>query len=217
MSILSEIFGGKNPQREANKYYNQIPGVGHQAYDPYISQGQQSGANAHKQFEEMMNDPQGFINKIMQGYKESDAYKFKSGELGKSMSNTAAAGGIAGTPLDRMNQAEGIQGLLSEDMQQWLSNVLGRYDTGLQGEEGEATRGYDASGKLTDILGGVLNKQGDQAFSGAQQSNSNRNAMIKALMTALGGAAGGPFGAAAGMGLAGPMSGSSFAPWQNPG
>ncbi len=229
MSILSKLFsGGGDPAAAASKYTDQIPGEAHKAYDDYITGGKESGGNAHQAFEDMMKDPQGFINKIMGGYQESDAYKYNKEKLGTAMSNTAAAGGIAGTPLDQMNQGENLQKLLSADQQQWLQNVLGRYDTGLKGEEDEATRGYDATGKLNDVIGSNLNQQGTMAFNSAQQKTQQRNAMISALMKAIGAAGGfalgGPAGAAAGYGAggwlggeAGPMSGTNNAPWSNPG
>ena len=121
------------------------------------------------------------------------------------MGNTAAAGGIAGTPLDQMNQAEGIQGLMSKDMQQYLQNALGVFNTGLSGEEGVATRGYDASGKLTDAVGGALNQQGGLAFQDAQQKNKNKGDMWsmfgKALGAGVGGLTGGIPGATIGANL----------------
>jgi len=192
MSILSKLFGGggKNPMDAANQYLNQIPGVAHQGYDDYINQGKDASGKTKSQYEDMMNDPTGFINKIMEQYKESEGYGFAKDRLTKEMGNTAAMGGIAGTPLDQMNQAEGVQGLLSKDMQQFLENALGRYDKGLAGEEGIATRGYDASGKLTDALGSALNQQGGLAFNDAQQKNKNRNDMWSMFGKALGGGAG---------------------------
>lgn len=199
MNILDSIFGGgSNASDAANQYLNQIPGEAHNAYDPYINQGKESGTNIHAAFEQLMKDPQGFINNIMNGYKESDAYKYQSDKLGKSLSNTAASGGIAGTPLDQMNQGEQLQGLLSADQQQWLQNVLGRFDLGLQGEQNEATQGYDATKNLNDIISGSLNQQGGLAFNNAQQNNSNQNAFIKFLTKALGTGAGFAFGGPAG-------------------
>ncbi len=211
MSWLSNLFGGgggddNNPMDAANKYLNQIPGVAHQGYDDYINQGKDASGKTKTAYESMMNDPTGFINKLMEGYKPSEGYQFQKEQLTKELGNTAAAGGIAGTPQDQMNQGAGVQKLLSGDMQQFLQNVLGRYDTGLQGEEGVATRGYDASGKLTDALGGALNQQGGLAFQDAQaknaQNSSDRNGLWsmfgKALGTAGGALLGGVPGAAVG-------------------
>jgi len=68
MSILSKLFGGggKNPMDAANQYLNQIPGVAHQGYDDYINQGKDASGKTKSQYEDMMNDPTGFINKIME-------------------------------------------------------------------------------------------------------------------------------------------------------
>lgn len=196
MSILSKLFGGggKNPMDAANQYLNQIPGVAHQGYDPYVNAGLDASGKTKSKYEDLMNDPTGFINKLMEGYKPSEGYQFQKEQLTKELGNTAAAGGIAGTPQDQMNQGEGIQKLLSGDMQQFLKNVLGVFDTGLEGEEGVANRGYDASGKLTDALGSALNQQGGLAFQDAQQKNKNKNDMWSMFGKALGAGAGGFFG-----------------------
>jgi hypothetical protein len=218
MGILSDLFGGgnndsgSNPMNAANQFLNQIPGIGQTYYNPYIGMGFDAAGQNKGQYESMMNDPTGFINKLMEAYKPSEGYNFQKGQLTKEMGNTAAAGGIAGTPLDQMNQAEGIQGLLSKDMQQFLSNSLGVFGRGLSGEEGIASRGFDASKSLADLMGGAANQQGGLAFQNAQQNQSNKNGMLQALAKALGlgvGAfSGGIPGAAAGGSLANNFFGS---------
>lgn len=206
MSILSNLFGGgKDPMKEANKYLDQIPGVGHKGYDPYVTAGLDASGKTKDIYESLMNDPTAFINKLMESYQPSTGYQFQKDLLTKELGNTAAAGGIAGTPLDQMNQAEGIQGLLGKDMQQFLANVLGVFGTGLGGEEGIAGRGYDASKSLTDLLGSALNQKGGLAFQNAQQQNKNRNDLWSTFGKGLGAAAGsvfGPVGTAAGTALA---------------
>lgn len=222
MSWLSDLFGGgnKDPMKDANQYLNQIPGVGHQGYDPYVNAGLDASGKTKGQYESLINDPTGFINKLMQSYAPSEGYQFQKGQLTKELGNTAAAGGVAGTPMDQMNQAQGIQGLLGKDMQQFLQNALGVYGKGLEGEEGIAGRGFDASKNLTDLLGGALNQQGTMAFQNAQQQNKDRtdkwNTFGKALTAGAGAVMGGPFGAALG-GIAGPTNGTNkYSPWNNP-
>lgn len=195
MSILSKLFGGRsNPMDAANQYLNQIPGLGHKGYDPYVNAGLDASGKTKSQYESLMSDPTGFINKLMEAYKPSESYGFQKEQLTKDMGNTAAAGGIAGTPLDQMNQAEGIQKLLSGDMQQFLQNALGVFGTGLEGEEGIAGRGFDATKNLTDLLGGALNQQGGLAFQNAQQKNSDKNGWFQMLAKALGAGGGALFG-----------------------
>lgn len=218
MSWLSNLFGGghgggggsSNPMGAANQYLDKIPQIGHDYYDPYITQGSTAGQTAQKQYDTMTNDPAGFINRLMEQYKPSEGYQFQKGQLEKEMGNTAAAGGIAGTPLDQMNQAQGVQGLLSQDMQQFLSNVLGQHKEGLAGEEGVSERGFNASKSLADLLGGALNQQGGLAFQGAQQKNSDRNSMLGALAKALGMGAGAFFGGAPGALIGGGLGSSMF-------
>lgn len=193
MGILDKIFGGghdKNPMEAANPYLNKIPGVAHAAYDPYVNKGMEASGRTSDIYEQLLADPTAFINKIMGGYEPSEGYQFQKDQLTKELSNTAAAGGVAGTPMDQMNQGQGVQKLLSGDMQQFLQNVLGMFKTGLTGEEGVATRGYDASGKLTDTLGNALNQQGGLAFNNAQQENKNKGDLWSMFGKALGTGAG---------------------------
>lgn len=213
MGLLDSIFGRKsNPMGEANNYLNQIPGTYHGGYDPYVNEGREASGKTKGIYEGLLDDPTGFINKLMESYAPSQGYQFQRDLLSKEMGNTAAAGGIAGTPLDQMNQAQGIQALLSQDQQKYLDNALGVFNKGLAGEEGIAGRGFDATKQLTDALAGALNQQGDLAFQNSQQNNSDRTSQMQMIMKALGGVLRGPGG-----GLAGPMSGSPYAPWKNPG
>lgn len=191
MSWLSKLFGGdQSPMDAANKSLNQIPGVAHEGYDPYVSAGMYASGKTKNRYEDLMNDPTGFINKLIEGYKPSEGYNYQKELLQRDLGNTAAAGGIAGTPLDQENQGQGIQKLLSGDMQQFLQNVLGEFHTGLKGEEGIAGRGFNASKELTDILGGALNQQGGLAFQNGQQKTQNKNDLWSMFGKALGGGAG---------------------------
>lgn len=189
MSWLSKLFGGgddNSPMDAANQYLNQIPGVGHQGYDPYINEGRDASGKTKSKYEELFNDPTAFINKLMEGYKPSEGYQFQKEQLTKELGNKAAAGGVAGTPLDQMNQGQAVQKLLSADQQQFLKNVLGVFNTGLEGEEGIAGRGFDASKMLTDLLGGALNQQGGLAYKDQVDKNQRKTDLWSMFGKALG-------------------------------
>lgn len=201
MSLLSKLFGGggggfssSNPANAASPYLDKIPQVGHDYYDPYITQGSTAGQTAQRQYDTMTNDPTGFINKLMEAYKPSEGYQFQKDQLTKEMRNASASGGIAGTPLDQLNQAEGVQGLLGKDMQQFLSNALGVYGTGLEGEEKVSGRGFDAAKSLADLLGNNYASQAGLAFQGQQQQNQRKNDLWSMFGKALGAGAGALFG-----------------------
>jgi hypothetical protein len=223
--MLSKLFGFDDQQNNAadaaNQYLNQIPKVAKSGFQPYVNQGREADTTLQSQFSDLIKDPTALINKLMQAYAPSEGYQFQKDLLSKEMANTAAAGGIAGTPLDQFNQAKTVQGLLSQDMQQFLANALGLYGTGLEGNKLFSNRGYDASSKLTDILSNNLTQQGGLAFNNAQQQQKNNtdlwNMFGKALGAGLSFLPGGSFIGPAVGALAGPMSGTSVAPWRDPG
>ena len=61
---LKGLFGSTkgNPANSAMPYLNQIPGIGHQYFDPYVQQGQQVAPNLQAQYGQLTNDPTGFYN-----------------------------------------------------------------------------------------------------------------------------------------------------------
>jgi hypothetical protein len=190
MSWLSQLFhGGKNPAEAASPYLNQIPGVGREAYDPYIQQGKQAGETLGGEYGKML-DPQAFLDKLQGGYKPSEGYQFKHQELERGLGNTAASGGFAGTPMHQQAYGEMTDKLLSGDMQEYLQNALGIYGQGIAGEQGMYDKGFQSSGSLADFLGNNLTQQGGLAFQGQQQQNANQNALFSALAQMLGGAGG---------------------------
>lgn len=213
MSLLSGLFGGgksNSPMNAAMPYLNQIPGVAHQGFDPYVNAGLDASGRTKDIYESLMSDPTAFINKLMEGYQPSEGYQFQKDQLTKELGNTAAMGGVAGTPMDQMNQGQGVQKLLSGDMQQFLQTVLGAFNTGLGGEENIATRGFDASKNLTDMLGGSLNQKAGLAFNDQQQKNKNKGDMWSMFGKALGGGAGFALGGAPGALLGGGLGSSMF-------
>lgn len=212
MSWLSNLLGtskSQNPANAAMPYLQQIPGVGHQYYDPYIQQGQQAGDVLKEQYGQML-DPTAFMDKIYSQYKPSEAYQYQLGELTKGIGSQAAAGGFAGTPLHQQQYGEMAQGLLSKDMQQYLQNALGIQQTGLSGEQDIYGKGFQAGGSLADLLAGNLGTQAGLAFQGQQQQNMNRQALINALGGLLGKGAGAFLGYKFGGGMPGVETAAKF-------
>lgn len=188
MSWLSKAFGlsrSQNPANAAQPYLQQIPGVGHQYYDPYIQQGQQAGQTLQGEYGKQL-DPSSFMDHIMGQYKQSEGYKGRQGDLMKQMAAVAGQGGYAGTPMAQQQYGEQANKLMADDQQQYLQNALGIYNQGIGGEREVAERGYGASGSLADMLGGALGSQATNAFGGQQQMNQNRQAMMSAFMKMLG-------------------------------
>ncbi len=189
--------GGRNPAINAMPYLNQVGAIGQEAYNPFIQQGQQAQGMANPIYDRMAQNPEQFINEMQQNYSPSEGYRFKEREMLRAAQNSAAQGGFSGTRNDQMSQADLVRGLLGEDMQQYLANVSGLRQTGLQGQEGRIGRGFESAGSLADYLGSNLGQQANMVFTGeggenllahqaGMQNAINRMSRKNAMMGALG-------------------------------
>ena len=199
---IGKFFGGhmknKNPADEAMNHFNKIPGVANAAYDPYIQGGMEAQAINNPIYKGMAATPGEWYRNIERQYNPSEGYRFKQQQGMDAMKNTAAAGGFAGTPYDQGEQAKFMNGLLSEDMQQFLGNYLGIQNQGLAGNEQRIERGYGASGHKADMLASNLSQMAGAAFQGQQQINQHkmdRNKHMQEFVLGLAQAAGGAYGA----------------------
>src|ERR1700690_823645 len=155
--------GNQNPADSAMPYLNQIPGAANKYLGRYNSIGPSAENNARNtygtmyqqaldipniyqnpgidyneqppEYSQMGRNPMEFVNNIMRGYNPSEGYKYKESLLKSKMGNDAAMGGYRGSKYDQQEQARHVSGILGEDMQQWLSNILGVQGQGLAGEE----------------------------------------------------------------------------------
>lgn len=190
------MFQRDDPQGEANKYMNQIPGMGKQYYNPFIERGANSGNLLEGEYGKML-DPSAFMDSIMKNYKMSEGAQYQQDRLGKGIGGAAAAGGYAGTPEHQTQYGEMANKIMSGDMQQYLQNALGIYGKGISGEEGFYDKGYDASSSLADLLGGTLSSQAGLGFKAASDRNTDRMALMNAIAKLFSQGAGAAGGAAA--------------------
>lgn len=179
MSFLDSIgsmFGMGN-NSDVNNYLGQIPGVGQQYLGPYASGGVNAMNTMQNQYSQMM-DPTAFIAALMKNYQPSAQYQANLQNMTSQLANTAAAGGISGTPLHQQQQGQLANQLLSQDQQQYLQNALGVLGTGLSGENSIFNTGANASNNLADMIGGALNSQGSLAFLNNEQNTNNLSSML---------------------------------------
>jgi len=193
MGFLDEMFGGgggPNPADEAQKYINQVPGIAQRYLNPYIQHGQNAYDIFSGPYQQMAQDPSGFINALMQKYKPSENYKLANKAAQQAESNTAAAGGMRGSVQDIDKSAQISNRLMDQDMQQWLQNALGVQSQGLNAERGMYGQGYDASKQLVDNWVNALGQQGQYAFQGQREANQDNNDIFGSIAQGLGFGAG---------------------------
>lgn len=207
MGIFDDLFGGggNNPSDAANDYYNKIPGMERDLYNPYIQHGNDAYNKFSPIYDRMTSDPTGFLNDLMKNYAPSKSYQLQRDEMTKAAGNSAAAGGMRGGLQDVSDQARITDSLMGNDMQQWLGNVMGLQNEGLNGEQGLYDKGYDATKNLAGDLSNVYGTQGSLAFQGQANRNQSHSDLMSMLMKLAGGGAGAYYG-----GIPGAFAGSHF-------
>ena len=177
-TALYNTFGKNNPARAAGGELGKIAGYGRDAYNPFIQQGQNAMGQLGPQYSQMAGQPTDFYNQILGQFKPSAGYQYKEDRLNQLGHNTAAAGGYAGTQGDVENRSKAISGLLGEDMQQYLQNILGIQGAGQAGLQRQSDIGFMGAGGLADYLGTVGLNKGNLA---ANQSRYGNEASTNAL------------------------------------
>lgn len=183
------LFGGgqsyDNPADDAMPYLNQVGPTAQQNYNPYINFGKGAARVSAPIYYQMATDPQAYYNDTMNGYQQSDAYKYNQQQLNSQQAGTAAAGGFSGTPYDQQQQAYTTNGLLAQDQQQYYNNVTGAQQQGLNAGMHYYDTGYNATNNLNDTEVSNLNNQAGLAYQGATwedqmnaQQRNNRNSLF---------------------------------------
>ena len=184
MFDLMEMIFGKDPGREANKQLDNIPGVVSDHMQGYADQGRTAGEVVNAETSDMMNDPAAFMDALMKHYKPSEGYKYKQDMMGQAAGNSAAAGGQRGGTAEQSQQQQITQGLLGEDMQGWLNNIMGVHTQGMQGQENTANRGYDADKNITDTLTNMFGTKATADYNSASRPTRFQQGADMAAKTA---------------------------------
>ena len=205
MSWLSSAFGGyKNPNTEANKYLDQIPGQTKPYYDPYINAGKHSLETLTGEYDTLTNDPGKRFDELGAGYKNSPGYAATL-RTALSGANRAAAMGQGGGlgSYGHQQMAAGAAGdVANKDFEQYINHILGLHTEGLQGNQTLETQGQNASTEYAQMIASLLNSQGTNAANATsgqnQRTGQNWSNLFNVLGSIGGGIVGGPIGSAIG-------------------
>jgi len=206
MSFFANILG-TTPYQTMEKGYGQIiPGIQQatQASLGYLSPYQQVGTEAtsdlYKHLQGMA-DPKAYLQSILSGYQMSPGAKFQEHEGTQALMNKAAALGLTGSGQEAKDIARYSQGLASQDMQQYLQNVLGIGQQYMGGMRGLGGMGLQAGlGMGREQMGGaedIARIQEQQAIEKAREE-AQREASLGTLGSDIGKFFGGPIGGALG-------------------
>lgn len=179
-SNLSQFLGGAfgdsgAPYRDAMKQWQKYYGQAQQYQNPFF----EAGTNALPKYQgwlDQMSNPSEFINRLMGQYQQSPWARFQTEQGIRANNNAGSASGLIGsTPLGREN-ANYAEKISSEDMNQWLQNVLGINTAYGAGEGSLVSGGQNAANSISNLLQQLGMNMGEGAYgqrAGEQQDRSN--------------------------------------------
>ena len=186
-SGLMGLFGNqKNPADAANQYYDQISQQANQYNQPYYQAGMNQLGGLQDQYGQLMNDPGGKFNQIGQSFQQSPGFKFAMEQAMNAQNRSAAAGGMAGSPMhEQMAQTQATD-LANQDYYNYMNGALGLYGQGLGGAQNLAGMGQQAGNNMSEMIAQQLAQQGQNAYEGQAAKNQNKSNSFGNLFGGLG-------------------------------
>lgn len=185
--FVGDLFGGNNAGNQAMGYYNQIPDILKQYLKPYVDRGNAVYPSLQQHTDQLLNDPNGLLNRLGQGYQSSPGYQFQVNQAQQASNRASAAKGMLGSPMQQQQMAGTVNGLAQKDFNQYLSHVLGLYSQGLNSEQGIYNSSANASHSLGENLSNALMSQGNLAYSNATNQNQSNQQLLGMLLGLAGG------------------------------
>ena len=134
-SGIYNLFGSKNPSDSAQKYLNQIPQTLQKYSQPYINAGNEALPQLQQQYSSLLGDPSAFLQNLASSYQASPGYEWQLNQALQGANQAAAAGGLSGTPQSQQIGSDIAQQMANKDFYNYLSELMGVYRTGLQGQQ----------------------------------------------------------------------------------
>jgi hypothetical protein len=180
-SFLESIFSHPDrPYQKASGILSQYLPQAQSYLNPFAQAGQ-SAIPQFQQWLQSMQDPSGFINNLMGKYQESPYAKFEQQQGIRAAQNLGSASGLTGsTPLTQFAQ-QNAQNISSQDMQNWLSRVLGINTQYGQGEFGLMGQGLQAGNSLTNLMQNYMNSQAELGYGAEAASQGRTGNIIQSL------------------------------------
>jgi len=186
-SFLGGLFNDyEAPYDEAGEaarpWYDRAAGE----FEPYSQFGQR-GMGKFEDWMNGMKDPSGFINNLMNNYQESPWSRFSKDQAMRGGMNAASAAGTIGSTPFSNEMAQQSAGISSQDMQNWLSQVLGINSQYGQGWQNAINTGANAAGGRANIF----NNRGEMEAGIAGNKAAGRNQRWNDIFGGIGNMAGG--------------------------
>lgn len=188
-------------QKELEKYYNQAQGN----LQPYNNNGQQAYGGINEAMQNLLN-PQALQDQWSKGYQESDLAKQNEAMGTQHGLDAASSMGLMGSSPALQAIQSGTSGIVAQDRQKYLDDLLEKYKTGIGLGENIYNTGANAANSMSN---NAMNMGQNSAQNQFNQQNAQGDLFGKLLgygAGAVGSALGGPIGGALGSGFAQKMN-----------
>ena len=170
--LLGGMFGNSGaPYDDAMKQYQHWANRAQGAQNPFLNAGTGAIGN-YQHWLQGMQDPSKFMNNMMGQYQESPWAHNLQQQAMRAGTNAASMGGLpngmggagfGSTPF-QMQAQQNASNISSQDMNNWLQNVLGINTQYGQGQAGMMGMGQNAANALTGMYGQMGQQMGDAAY-----------------------------------------------------
>lgn len=162
------------------QYYGQAANV----QNPFLQAGQGALDNYQGWLQGMQN-PSGFINHLMGQYQQSPWAQYQQQQSMRAGTNEASASGLIGSSPFAQQLQQNASNISSQDMNNWLQNVLGINSQYGQGQQNIAGMGQNAANTLSGLYSQEGEGLGNLAAGEQQGKNQNRTNFISGLTSFL--------------------------------
>lgn len=180
-NIFSGLFGNASaPYESASNELNKYIPQAQQYQQPFYEAGTQGLGNFQSWLSNMQN-PSGFINNLMNQYQESPSAKYQQQQGIRTAQNLGSATGLTGSTPLQLQAQQNAQNISSQDMNQWLQNVLGintQYGAGNQALMGQ---GANSANSLTNLLTQLASAQAGLKFGSQYAGQQQQGGLLSGL------------------------------------
>jgi len=172
--MLGGLFGGDSgkPYDKAMEQYLQWGNKAQGTQQPFLNAGTQA-IPEYQKWLQGQEDPSKFINNLMGQYQASPYSQYLQQQAQRAGQNIGSASGLMGsTPLMEQMQ-QNAANISSQDMNQWLQNVLGINTQYGQGEENLMKGGQTAANSLTDLYNKMGQQMAEQSYNKEASKQNN--------------------------------------------
>lgn len=174
--FLGGMFGNSGaPYDKAANEYQKWANNATATNAPFYGAG--AGAiPAYQQWLQGQKDPSQFINSLMGNYSESQGAHNKQQAMMNAGNNYGSANGLSGSSALAQQMQQNAGQISSEDMNQWLQNVLGINNQYGEGQQHLMNMGQNSANSLTNLYNSMGERMGNAAFgkeAGRQQDKGD--------------------------------------------